>query len=173
MRTNKGSVVIFLIIILVILFLAALILKSSSGGLVGSQAPPMQVTEWITSRPPDLTGRVYVLEFWATWCPPCMQSIPHMIELANKYKNSDVSFISISVDRTSEPVKQMVKSKGMTYYVGMDNGLSEKYSVRGIPSAFIIDRSGKVAWQGHPMQPDFEQALTKALNAQPSPTNTE
>ena len=173
MRTNKGSVVIFLIIILVILFLAALILKSSSGGLVGSQAPPMQVTEWITSRPPDLTGRVYVLEFWATWCPPCVQSIPHMIELANKYKNSDVSFISISVDRTSEPVKQMVKSKGMTYYVGMDNGLSEKYSVRGIPSAFIIDRSGKVAWQGHPMQPDFEQALTKALNAQPSPTNTE
>ena len=172
MRTNKGSVIIFLVIILVVLFLAALILKRGSGGLVGSQAPPIQVTEWITSPPPDLTGRVYVLEFWATWCPPCVQSIPHMIELANKYKSSDVPFIALSVDRTSAPVKQMVKSKGMTYYVGMDNGLSDKYSVRGVPSAFIIDRNGKVAWQGHPMQPGFEPALVKSINAAQPQTNT-
>lgn len=172
MKTNRGSITLLLVIILVILFIAALVFKNRSGGLIGSQAPPIQVTEWITSRPPDLTGRVYVLEFWATWCPPCVQSIPHMIELANKYKNSAVSFIAISVDRTSEPVKRMVKSKGITYHVGMDNGLSEKYSVRGVPSAFIIDRSGKVAWQGHPMEPSFEPALVNALKTSPTEQQT-
>jgi hypothetical protein len=49
----------------------------------------------------------------------------------------------------------------------MDNGLSEKFSFRGIPTAFIVDRTGNVAWQGHPMQPDFESAIVKALNAAP------
>jgi thiol-disulfide isomerase/thioredoxin len=165
MKTNKGSIIPFLIIVLVILFLAALFFKNRSGGLGGSQAPPIEVAEWITSPPPDLTGRVYVLEFWATWCGPCVQSIPHMIELANKYKDKAVPFIALSVDRSSEPVKKMVQSKGMTYHVGMDNGLSDKFSVSGIPSAFIIDRSGKIVWQGHPMSSDFEPALVKAVNA--------
>lgn len=167
MKSNKGSAILFLIIALVILFIAALFFKNRSGSLIGSQAPPIQPVEWITSPPPDLTGRVYVLEFWATWCPPCVQSIPHMIKLANKYKDKAVPFIAISVDNSSEPVKAMVKSKGITYNVGMDNGLSNKYPVNGIPSAFIIGRSGQIVWQGHPMQPDFESALVNALNAPP------
>jgi thiol-disulfide isomerase/thioredoxin len=169
METNKGSIISFLVIVLVVIFFAALavrLFQNRSAGLVGTMAPAIQVAEWITPKPPtDLSGRVYVLEFWATWCPPCIQSIPHMIELANKYKNKAVPFIALSTDRSSEPVKKMVKDKGITYYVGMDNGLSEEYSVRGIPSAFIIDRSGQVVWQGHPMKPDFETAIINALNA--------
>jgi thiol-disulfide isomerase/thioredoxin len=165
MKNNKGSVITFLIIILAVLFLMALFFKNRSGGLVERQAPPIQLTEWITSPPPDLTGRVYVLEFWATWCPPCVQSIPHMIELANKYKDKGVPFIGVSVDSSSDPVKKMVTSKGMTYHIGMDNGLSDKLSVSGIPAAFIIGRSGKIVWQGHPMSSDFEPALIKAINA--------
>ncbi|MBN1391781.1 MAG: TlpA family protein disulfide reductase [Sedimentisphaerales bacterium] len=167
MKNSKGSVITFLIVILAVLFLVAVVFKNRSGGLVGSQAPPIQLSEWITSPPPDLTGRVYVLEFWATWCPPCVQSIPHMVELANKYRDKAVPFISISVDRSSEPVKKMVASKGMTYHIGMDNGLSDKFSVSGIPSAFIVGRSGKIVWQGHPMSSDFEPALIKAINAAP------
>jgi hypothetical protein len=54
----------------------------------------------------------------------------------------------------------------------MDNGLSEKYSVRGIPSAFIIGRSGQVVWQGHPMKSDFETAIVNALNAPPPKPET-
>jgi thiol-disulfide isomerase/thioredoxin len=170
-KANKKPVFSFLAIVLAVVVFAMVgshFFKNRSANLVGTKAPPVQLNQWITSQPPDLTGRVYVLDFWATWCPPCVQSIPHMIELANKYKEKAVPFIAISVDNSSEPVKKMVKSKGINYYVGMDNGLSDKYSVSSIPSAFIIGRNGKVVWQGHPMSPDFESALVNALNA-PSP----
>lgn len=167
-KVNKNPFFTFLTMVIAVVVFAAVAARfvknpSVSTGLVGAAAPPIQISEWITSQPPGLTGRVYVLEFWATWCPPCRQSIPHMIELADKYK--DVTFIALSVDRSSEPVRKMVKDTGINYYVGMDNGLSDKFSVRGVPSAFIIDRSGKVAWQGHPMNPDFEPALLKTINA--------
>ncbi len=169
-KANKKPVFSFLAIVLAVLVfatVAAHFFKNRSSGLVGTNAPPIRLNEWITSRPPDLNGRVYVLEFWATWCPPCAQSIPHMIKLSNKYKNKAVPFIAISVDRSSEPVKKMVQDKSINYYVGMDNGLSDRYSVSVIPSAFIIGRSGQVVWQGHTMSPDFETAIVNALNAPP------
>jgi thiol-disulfide isomerase/thioredoxin len=173
-KTNKNMTLSFLAMVLTVVVLAAVgahLFKNRSGNavsLIGSMALPIQIDEWITPQPPtDLNGRVYVLEFWATWCGPCVQSIPHMIELADKYKDKAVPFIALSVDSSSEPVKKMVKSKGINYYVGMDNGLSKKYPVRGIPSAFIIGRSGRVVWQGHPMKSDFEIAIVNALNATP------
>jgi thiol-disulfide isomerase/thioredoxin len=176
-KLNKNPFWTFLtMVVTVIVFaaVAAYLFKSHSSSLVGAMATPIQLNEWITPQPPDLAGRVYVLEFWATWCPPCVQSIPHMIELANKYmehpqgKDKAVPFIAISVDSSSVPVKKMVNDKGINYYVGMDNSLSDKYFVSGIPEAFIIGSNGKVVWQGHPMNPDFEPALINALNAPPA-----
>ena len=172
-KVNKNPFLSFLAMVIAVVVFAAVAAHfvknpSAGAGLIGATATPIQLNEWITSQPPDLTGRVYVLEFWATWCPPCRQSIPHMIELADKYKDKNVPFIGVSIDSSSGPVKKMVKESGITYYIGMDNGLSDKFSVSGVPSVFIIDRSGKVAWQGHPMSPDFESALVNALNAPPS-----
>jgi thiol-disulfide isomerase/thioredoxin len=172
-KTNKNMTLSFLAMVLAVVVFAAVgahLFKNRSASLIGTMAPAIQIDEWITPQPPrqsDLNDRVYVLEFWATWCPPCVQSIPHMIELADKYKDKAVPFIALSVDSSSEPVKKMVRDKGINYYVGMDNGLAKKYSVRGIPSAFVIGRSGRVVWQGHPMKSDFEIAIVNALNATP------
>ncbi len=172
-KTNKNSVFTLFTIALAIIVISAVgshFFKNFHGNFAGAQAPPVQMDQWITYPPPDLNGRVYVIDFWATWCPPCVRSIPHMIELTNKYKG--VAFIAISLDRSPEPVKTMVQNKGINYYVGMDNGLAEKYSVRSIPTTFVIDRAGRIAWRGHPMEPGFEPAITKALNA-PPPANSD
>ncbi|MGA1978987.1 MAG: TlpA disulfide reductase family protein [Sedimentisphaerales bacterium] len=173
-KANKNPFLSFLAMVVAVVVFAAVAAHffKNSSGFIGSIAPPIQINEWITSPPPDLSGRVYVLEFWATWCPPCVRSIPHMVRLADKYKDKSVPFIAVSVDGSSEPVKKMVKDKGINYYVGMDNGLSEKYSVRGIPAAFIVDRSGQIVWQGHPMSSGFETAIVNALNAPPPEPET-
>ena len=177
-KANKNPVLSFLAMVLAIVVFAVVgahLFKNRSTSFIGSMAPPIQIDEWITPQPlrqSDLNGRVYVLEFWATWCPPCVQSIPHMIELADKYKDKAVPFIALSTDSSSEPVKKMVKDRGINYYVGMDNGLSERYSFSGIPAVFVIGRSGQVVWQGHPMSSGFETAIVNALNAPPSAPDT-
>ena len=81
------------------------------------------------------------------------------------YKTQKLYFIALSVDNSSEPVKKIVRDRGINYHVGMDNGLADKYAVRSIPTAFVIDRSGQIVWQGHPRSSDFESAIVKALNA--------
>jgi len=173
-KTEKKPVFTVFTIVLAIIVISAIgshFFKHFHKSFAGTQAPPVKINQWITSPPPDLNGRVYVIDFWATWCPPCVQSIPHLIELADKYKNK-VVFIAVSVDNSSKPVKKMVQSRGINYYVGIDNGLAEKYSVRSIPTTFVIARSGRIAWRGHPMEPGFEPAIVKALNA-PQPVNSD
>ena len=169
-KPKKNSAWPFFILALAIIVAATIgsrLLKYRQAESIGTPAPPVQIDQWITSPPPDLNGQVYVLEFWATWCPPCKQSIPHMIELTNKYKDK-VSFVAISTDESPKPVKEMVQIKGINYYVGMNNSMAAKYSITGIPSAFVVGRDGRIAWSGHPMEPGFEHAIVSALNAPPT-----
>eukprot|EP00933_Yihiella_yeosuensis_P078673 TRINITY_DN90411_c0_g1_i1.p1 TRINITY_DN90411_c0_g1~~TRINITY_DN90411_c0_g1_i1.p1 ORF type:complete len:135 (+),score=24.99 TRINITY_DN90411_c0_g1_i1:16-420(+) len=113
----------------------------------------------------DVTdGGAYVLEFWATWCPPCVRSIPHVTELAKKYPN--ITFIGV----TNEPVsraKPFVDRMGekMDYVVVADetqitNVYAEELNIEGIPHAVIINK-GVIVHQSHPMDPSFEEALQK------------
>lgn len=138
---------------------------------VGSVAPSLKGTSWIKGTPVEIKkGQVYVVEFWATWCPPCVDSIPHLTKLAKANKNVTFVGISISEDspknygpKTVEKVKKFVKDQGskMEYHVGMDDknmtiatNWLKPAGINGIPSAMIIDKKGKIAWIGHPMEMD-------------------
>lgn len=138
---------------------------------VGDQAPPIKVAKWIKGSPPDLgRGNLNVVEFWATWCGPCKQSIPHITELAKKYKGQ-VNFTGISVWEEKEPkddsyidkVVKFVSEWGdkMNYNVaadGHEGTMAQTWMAaagqNGIPTAFIIDKDGRIAWIGHPMEMD-------------------
>ena len=131
---------------------------------VGDPAPALKISEWVKGEPVTefQKGHVYVVEFWATWCPPCKKSIPHLTELQKKHKGS-VTVIGISAKdgngESIEKVRSYVQKAGdtMDYTVAFDQGseTNRAYMVaarqRGIPAAFVVDREGKIAWIGHPM----------------------
>jgi thiol-disulfide isomerase/thioredoxin len=130
---------------------------------VGDAPPKLEVKEFLKGDPVAQLekGKTYVVEFWATWCPPCRESIPHLTALQKKYK--DVTFIGVSVsEHDPKAVKPFVEKMGdkMNYRVATDDdgkmskNWMEAAGQGGIPAAFIINGDGKIAWIGHPMEMD-------------------
>jgi thiol-disulfide isomerase/thioredoxin len=128
---------------------------------VGDPAPKLAVKQFVKGDPIKglENGKLYVVEFWATWCGPCRKSAPHLSELQKKHK--DVTFVGVSLDDELDTVKSFVKEMGdqMAYRVALDDGAMAKTWMAaagqdGIPSAFIVNGEGKIAWIGHPMAMD-------------------
>ena len=144
---------------------------------VGDAAPALQFDEWIKGDKIDgiEKGKVHVIEFWATWCGPCIAAMPHLSEIQKKHP--EVVVVSVAASERGkdqaamiEKVKTFVDGKGdtMSYRV-VFAGDREKMSKpwmqaagqNGIPCAFIVDKNATVAWIGHPMQMD--EPLDKIL----------
>lgn len=95
----------------------------------------------------ELSGKVQVIEFWATWCPPCRASIPGLIELQEKYREDGLEIVGVSVDQGGEAlVKQFVAAKKINYSVALAvPGFAESFgSFEGIPTTFVVDRKGMI-----------------------------
>lgn len=140
---------------------------------LGDPAAPLKISEWIKGSPVNLADakgqKIVVVEFWATWCPPCRTSIPHLTELAKKFKDKDVVIVGIS-DEKPPVVKAFVEKMGpkMDYVVALDDdnataeGYMRAYDQNGIPHAFIVDKTSRVVWHGHPMG-GLDQALEEVV----------
>lgn len=152
---------------------------------IGDTAPTFKVEGWAKGTPVKelKAGNVYVVEFWATWCGPCIAAMPHLTEVAKKYKDK-ATIISINTwdyakngdDKESggthvERVNNWVKENDakMGYNVAFDdvNDFMSTTWMRaagrnGIPCAFIVNEKQQIAWIGHPMQMD--EPLEKIVN---------
>lgn len=126
----------------------------------GDLAPALSVENWVKGEPVTgfEKGRVYVVEFWATWCGPCIASIPHLTQIQKEYKGK-VQLIGVSgSDKDLATVENFVKQQGdkMGYTVAFDGDRSmsdtwmKPAGRNGIPCSFVIDRDSKIAWIGHP-----------------------
>ena len=150
--------------------LATLPVRAQTLG-VGDAAPRLNVKSFVKGEPVSTfePGKNYVVEFWATWCGPCKTSIPHLTELQKK--NPGITFIGVSIwEDDQEQVTPFVDEMGdkMAYRVAVDS-IPEKQKAEegamaktwmtaagqnGIPTAFIVNKEGKIAWIGHPMEMD-------------------
>jgi len=139
---------------------------------IGDPAPELKVT-WLKGTPVESIAKdkIYVVEFWATWCGPCKLAMPHLSELAKQYEGK-VTFIGVDVwekgfqEKTYETflpsLKEFIASMGdkMAYNVAMDNNdlyMANKWMTAsgqgGIPATFLI-KDGKIIWIGHPIKLD-------------------
>jgi cytochrome c biogenesis protein CcmG/thiol:disulfide interchange protein DsbE len=136
--------------------------------LRGKKGPAIAAQTWVTPKP-ETTNKVVIVDFWATWCPPCIASIPHMNETQEKFKDS-VVVIGIS-DEVDSVVRQFTKRKEMKYTVAADPGrrMMNAVSPRGIPHVIIMSPDGIVRWQGHPgnMSDALIQKIIDASGAGP------
>lgn len=150
-------------------FPASAIVAEPIGATVGADAPPLRVEKWLKGTPVDLKdGKVHVVEFWATWCGPCKQNMPHLSEISRKFRGkavvSAVSVMETAEDRDKtkpvpyvDRVARFVRSANamMDYTVGMDTADGKVANdwfggQAGIPLSYVIDQTGKVVWRGHP-----------------------
>jgi len=108
----------------------------------------------------DLKGKVVILDFWATWCGPCRETIPHIEAIYEKYKDKGVEVIGINMDESSKinAVVEFIKTNGMKYQVISDakGNVASQYGVTSIPRFFIIDKKGNIDKMFIGYDPDME-----------------
>ena len=151
---------------------------SSAFGLgIGDKAPDLQVEEWVKGDPVDIhknPGRLYLVEFWATWCGPCKQSIPLLTNIQKQFKD-DLVIIGVTTPdmrgNSTSAIRRFVKKQGaaMDYTVAIDLGgkSSDAYMLasgsEGIPQAFLVEKTGKIVWIGSPLDPILPDVISQVL----------
>ncbi len=141
----------------------------AAGPTVGTAAPEVKAQGWLNGEGTTLAklkgDKVAVVEFWATWCPPCRKSIPHLIELHAAKAKDGLVIVALS-NEPKDKVEPFVEKMKMNYLVGYGSDTGEAYEVTGIPHAFVVGRDGKIAWAGNPLSTAaLDKAVDDALKA--------
>lgn len=99
----------------------------------------------------SIGGQIVVLEFWATWCTPCMANVEHLNKLSKHFADSNVQFISIT-DEPEGKIREFLKKRKMVSWVGIDSGgkTFRDYGVTGMPATFVLDKEGVIKYAGQP-----------------------
>jgi cytochrome c biogenesis protein CcmG, thiol:disulfide interchange protein DsbE len=111
----------------------------------------------------QLRGKVVLIDFWATWCGPCRESIPHLVQLYKTYREQGFELIGMSVDKEdAETVSRFVKSMEIPYPVVMaPEEVARNYGVSGLPTGIFIDKEGRIREK----IPGFSSAIAQHMAA--------
>lgn len=112
---------------------------------------PLDLTYVQGSKPAD--NQPLLLEFWATWCPPCRESVPQLNAIFAQYQSKGLNVVGISTE-SALTVESFMKQVPMHYTVALDadKRYAQALNVDLIPHAFLINRQGKIVWDGNPME---------------------
>jgi len=114
-------------------------------------------------------GKIVLIDFWATWCGPCVAELPNVLEAYKKYHDKGFEIIGISLDKEEAKLKSFIAEKNVTWQQyfdgkGWENKLGQKYGIKSIPATFLLDREGKIIakdLRGPALEAELEKQLGK------------
>lgn len=151
---------------------------------VGQQAPDFTIKDENGKQVKlsDFRGKLVFLNFWATWCAPCIEEMPEMDTLNQKFKDRKFQMMAVSVDNNWEVVKDFYNKHNLEIPTYLDPGqqIRNSYKVRGYPETFILDRNGSVLkyiigpqrWSDPKMMATIEALIQAQENSPPVPNET-
>jgi thiol-disulfide isomerase/thioredoxin len=114
----------------------------------------------------ELKGKAVLLDFWATWCAPCRESIPHLVQLYKTYRQSGLEVVGMNVDRGDvDTVRRFVKSMNIPYPIIIaSEELERNYGVTGLPTTILIDKEGNIRQKFMGFTSEISKQMTATVN---------
>jgi thiol-disulfide isomerase/thioredoxin len=141
-------------------------IRSAHAALEGKPMPPLNLAGWVNGevKPADMKGKVVLVDFYATWCGPCMAAIPHNNELLKKYKDQGLVIVGVCTNnKGQEKMAQVAKDRDIRYPTARDPELKSQagWAVHYYPTYALVDRKGIVRIVG--LQPEHVEAVVEKL----------
>lgn len=139
----------------------------------GESAPRLYAKKWFNTPKPltlaELRGKVVLLDFWGQWCPPCVQGLPQIETLYQKFKDQGLIVIGVHTSGgISKPMEAYLKDRKVTFPVVVDTGATmESYVLDGLPSYALVDKDGNLVWKVSEDHPVFESRIEELLKQKP------